>query len=170
MQASIEEPQLIFNFYKLRGSVGEQQYGTLILNTAVSRMRFRATSGLRGYQRQEQSYLVGKAAIPPHKFVGIDSYRVSLKPIFLPKTRGVEGNFYPITPYKNLVSASGINTYRGDFGVHFDANVVGTAGCVGITQLDHWQILQLKFADLLKMGWQNIPLFVPVAGVSEVPK
>lgn len=160
MQAS-EIPHLIFNFYASKGSLTRQQYGTLVLKTPVAKMRFQATSGLAGYQSQKDCWRRGKGAIPPHSCVGIANYIVHLTPLAMPNVRGVNGNFYPITPFKNMVSAGGMNAYRGDFGVHFDSNVVGTAGCIGVNLKDQWQTLEHKFADLLKIGHPVIPLYVP---------
>ena len=162
MQTS-EMPHLIFNFYDDRGGSVRQKYGTLILKTPVARLRFQATSGLAGYQSQLDSWRKGKGAIPPHFFTGIKNYLVHLKPINLNNVKGVSGNFYPITPYKNLVKVSGMSAYRTDLGIHFDANVVGTAGCIGVNLADQWKMLENKFSDLLEMGYRAIPLFVPTS-------
>lgn len=160
MQTS-EMSHLIFNFYDDKGGSVRQRYGTLVLKTPVARLRFQATSGLAGYQSQLDCWRKGKGAIPPHSFVGIENYSVHLRPINLNNVKGVSGNFYPITPFKNLVRVNGMSAYRIDLGIHFDANVVGTSGCVGVNLPDQWKMLEHKFSDLLEMGFQTIPLFVP---------
>lgn len=158
---TLETPHLIFNFYINKGAATRQQYGTLMLKTPVTRMRFQATSGLCGYQAQKDCWRRAKGAIPPHSCVNISNYLVHLQPIAMPNVTGVDGNFYRITPFKNVVSIGGMSVYRGDFGIHFDSNVIGTAGCIGINLRDQWQTLEHKFSDLLKMGYSIIPLFVP---------
>jgi hypothetical protein len=66
------------------------------------------------------------------------------------------GNFYKINPH--LVKVNG-NT-RGDFGIHFDANVPGTAGCLGIPNPKEWLKLQKLMAVYQRAGLETIPLIV----------
>ncbi len=63
---------------------------------------------------------------------------------------GIAGKFYKINPH--LVKVKG--TTRGDFGIHFDANVPGTAGCIGIEDPQQWAGFQ-KINEALQPVWLN---------------
>lgn len=79
-----------------------------------------ATSGAAGFQNWTDFQRIGKGLIPPFdKFqIRTDGYRLA--------TKGVEGMFYPIEP-------SPVPMYgRSELGLHFDANVPGSAGCIVI--------------------------------------
>ena len=52
----------------------------------------------------------------------------------MPDTKGVEGSFYQILPFE--VPTDG--AIRGDFGIHFDANVPGSLGCIVLTTQRGW--------------------------------
>jgi hypothetical protein len=45
----------------------------------------------------------------------------------MPQIKGVEGNFYKINPHEVKTDKGGV---RGDFGIHLDANVPGSMGCI----------------------------------------
>ncbi|WP_227873402.1 hypothetical protein [Aphanothece sacrum] len=49
---------------------------------------------------------------------------------------------------------------RGDFGIHFDANIPGTAGCLGIVDNANWQQFQRLMATYQRAGLRTIPLIV----------
>ncbi len=117
----------------------------------VRLLSVRATSGINPYQNHGDWNLKGKGPIPP--FEGIT---VRTKPVWLPQT-GIEGNFYPIDPFT-------FSNGRGDFGVHFDANVPGSAGCIVILERSEWNKTQQVFEALLKEGTLSIPLSVSYGG------
>ena len=119
--------------------------GKLILVNSNNKIAFSATSGLPGYQSLDCAYIRGKGRIPTCEQVNLKCYRVATKPIHLPSTKGVEGNFYAIIPYMVLVAGN----KRGDFGIHYDANVPGSAGCIAVRQRDHWNL----FEKCMKALW-----------------
>ncbi len=49
---------------------------------------------------------------------------------------------------------------RGDFGVHFDANVPGSSGCVVLRTAVGWQAFEKDMKALLTSGVNQIPLLV----------
>lgn len=115
-----------------------------------------ATSGLPACQYTGSWLLKGKGCIPPSSEITPFSYTVTTQRLWLPQVKGVEGDFYAISPFQ--VGLKG--TARGDFGIHRDANMPGSAGCIVMRSLEHWQI----FIDWIKRhrseGHQVIPLTV----------
>jgi hypothetical protein len=102
---------------------------TSIANTYI------ATSGLPNNQRFDCLSSKSTGPIPPQTIVGIDHYKVDTTPLYMPGVRGVEGNFYKISPFAITVSG----TERASFGIHFDANVPGSSGCVVLRTAVGWQ-------------------------------
>jgi hypothetical protein len=97
-------------------------YGTFVLRDKDQKQicALVATSGAVGNQNWTDFHRIGKGLIPPYdKFqIRTDGYRLP--------TKGVEGMFYPIEP-------SPVPIYgRSELGLHFDANVPGSAGCIVI--------------------------------------
>jgi hypothetical protein len=121
-----------------------------IVNTYI------ATSGLPNNQRFDCLSSPGKGAIPQNSLIGVDSYQVSTTPIYMPGVRGVEGNFYKINPHE--ITINGVQ--RGDFGVHFDANVPGSSGCVVLRTELGWQAFEKDMKSLFTSGVKEIPLLV----------
>ncbi|WP_338442280.1 hypothetical protein VZG28_04745 [Synechococcus elongatus IITB4] len=124
----------------LRGRFEVRQGSKRLLSVA-------ATSGINPHQGPGDWSIKGAGPIPP--FAGIT---IELTPIYLPQ-KGIEGNFYPIKPFS-------FSNGRGDFGVHFDANVPGTAGCIGILSAVDWGRTERVFKQLLEQGHKVIPLTV----------
>lgn len=112
-----------------------------------------ATSGLPGYQGFSDQKIPGAGPIPRMDVAQIPCYQVMTEPIYLPAISGVEGNFYPITPYMLAMG-------RGDFGVHFDAGVVGSAGCVVLRNFPAWQVFETRMAEYSAAGLASIPLLI----------
>ena len=97
-------------------------YGTFVLRDKDQKQLCAvvATSGAAGNQNWTDFQRIGKGLIPPFdKFqIRTDGYQLA--------TKGVEGMFYPIEP-------SPVPMYgRSELGLHFDANVPGSAGCIVI--------------------------------------
>lgn len=97
-------------------------YGTFVLRDKEQKQicAVVATSGAAGFQNWTDFHKIGKGLIPPcDKFVIITGgYKLP--------TKGIEGMFYPIEP-------SPVPIYgRSELGLHFDANVPGSAGCIVI--------------------------------------
>lgn len=130
--------------------------GKLILVNGNSKISFSATSGLPGYQSLDRAGIRGKGRIPTCNQVNLKCYRVATKPINLPRIKGVEGNFYAIIPYMVLVAGN----KRGDFGIHYDANVPGSAGCIVIRQRDHWSLFEKCMKTLWDADIIAIDLYV----------
>lgn len=123
---------------------------TSIANTYI------ATSGLPNNQRFDCLSSPGKGPIPANNVIAVDCYCVSTTPIYMPKVKGVEGNFYKINPH--MVTVDGVQ--RGDFGVHFDTNTPGSAGCVVLRTAVGWQAFEKDMKNLLTSGVKQIPLLV----------
>lgn len=119
--------------------------------------RYIATSGTAGNQTQSSQAARGKGCIPRQDQVGIQHYLVKTTPLSLPKIRGVEGSFFPITPFM-VKFKSGIE--RGDFGIHFDANVPGSAGCIVIKNRPAYADFEKRMAQLKKEEEEEIPLLI----------
>lgn len=115
-----------------------------------------ATSGTASNQTFEALSSRGRGSIPPINLVGLDNYTVETSPIYMPTIKGVAGNFYKIDPHEVLIEGK----TRGDFGVHFDANVPGSAGCVVLRTKVGWEALQEDFKNLASQGIKKIPLMV----------
>jgi len=106
-----------------------------------------ATSGLPDWQRPEDQWSRGKGPIPK------GDYQIPTQPYWL-DTRGVDGLFFHITP--DPVGSG--DRIRSELGVHYDANVPGTSGCIGLINWEGWQgfcrrmrniaALEVKFLSL----------------------
>lgn len=117
---------------------------------------FQATSGCIGNQFHSCQNRKGKGCLPSHRQAGILHYTISTQKLWLPHVKGVEGSFFAISPF--TVNINGVS--RGDFGVHFDANVPGSAACVVLETQRGWTAY-LKIMDELKQrGRQSVPLYV----------
>jgi hypothetical protein len=124
----------------------------LSLDTKTARIdgEFKAISGIGGIESQS-----GRGPIPSVNRVNLRHSSVNVKPLYL-SLKGIEGNFYKINPH--LVNVDGKT--RGDFGIHFDANVPGTAGCLGISNPKEWLQFQKLMTSYQRSGLKTIPLIV----------
>lgn len=151
------KPLLLF-FNKLENSSSLLEGRLLLVNSDSSTIKnvYRATCGSASWQEYSELAVVGKGSIPPQNEVDIPHYTVTTKPISMPQIKGVEGNFYKIDPH--LVTING--RQRGDFGIHFDANVPGSAGCIVLTTTPGWEGFKKDMKDLAASGLEQIPLLV----------
>lgn len=108
-----------------------------------------ATSGLPDWQRPTDQWARGKGPIPAGE------YEIPSEPYWL-DTRGVEGLFFHITPEP---VGSGDRT-RSELGIHWDANVPGTSGCVGLTNREGWDGFCRRMAKIAALGIKSLPLKV----------
>lgn len=115
-----------------------------------------ATSGCIGHQFKAAQSEKGKGPIPSCLTVGIKSYRVSTHPIDLSGNKGVRGDFFHITP--DPVTVDGVK--RGEFGIHFDANVPGSAGCIVLRTEKGWAFLKKVMQQLRQQGFNEVNLIV----------
>jgi hypothetical protein len=108
-----------------------------------------ATSGLPDYQRPGDEWVRGKGPIPKGK------YEIPSEPYWL-NTRGVEGLFFHITP--DPVGSG--DRIRSELGVHFDANVPGTSGCIGLINWEGWNGFCRRMATIASLGVESLSLEV----------
>ncbi|MEG4066260.1 hypothetical protein QUA42_02710 [Microcoleus sp. Pol11C2] len=110
---------------------------------------YTATSGCANWQRPGDEWVRGKGPIPAGQ------YEIPTEPYWL-DTRGIEGLFFHITP-DPVISIHGV---RAELGVHFDANVPGTAGCIGLTTEFGWRRLCDRLASIANLDIKSLPLIV----------
>lgn len=108
-----------------------------------------ATSGCAGWQRPGDEWVRGKGPIPAGE------YKIPSEPYYL-ATRGVEGDFFHVTP-DPVVSDKGI---RAELGLHFDANVPGSAGCIVFANWSGWRRFCDRMASIAHLGIESLPLTV----------
>lgn len=129
---------------------------------------FLATSGLASWQRKSCQSERGKGPIPACKTVNISNYTVRTTPFDERGVSGVEGNFYYIEP-----DPVDVPPRRGEFGIHFDANIPGSAGCVVLRKRDEWEDFQDFMARYKRQGLSTISLIVeynvPNTAIREAP-
>lgn len=112
---------------------------------------YRATSGCPGWQQPGDQWARGRGPIPS----GFD-YRIPATPYHL-DTRGIEGDFFHITPDPVSDGAGGI---RSELGIHFDANVPGSAGCIVLRNRGGWEAFCDRLSKIASQGIKSIPLSV----------
>lgn len=112
--------------------------GILSLNhmgqTLTTRKTWEATSSIASKQNPEDFHQKG-GLLPPHCRIpqlsdgtgGFKPWMLQTKPIPMPHVKGVEGNFYKINPH---IVQTDKGKERGDFGIHLDANMPGSLGCI----------------------------------------
>jgi hypothetical protein len=123
--------------------------GGEIINT------YTATSSLRGRQHS-RSWEIKGGLIPPNGLVLPKGrcYEVEITPIWMPDIRGVEGSFYAISPFEMKTRGA----VRGDFGIHYDANVPGSMGCVVLTTQRGWDAYRRDMKAIALQGIKSIEL------------
>lgn len=131
------------------------KWGKLFLINGDSNISIMATSGLGGYQHTAHSWIRRKGRLPTCEQASIPHYELDLEAINLPNVKGVNGLFYKILPFE--VESKGLK--RSDLGIHFDANVPGSSGCIVIKQHDHWQLFKQQI-NIIKADTKTLPLFV----------
>jgi hypothetical protein len=112
-------------------------------------IEYLATSGLPDYQRPGNEWIRGKGPIPGGQ------YQIPTEPYFL-ETRGVEGLFFHITP--DPVGSG--DRIRSELGIHYDANVPGTSGCIGIINWQGWERFCRRLRSIAAQRIESIPLKV----------
>lgn len=116
-----------------------------------------ATSSHANGQKVSSQYQRGGLLPPIHHCRNLTKYEVDTKPLDLTHQAGVRGNFYKILPFE-VTTVSG--TKRSDFGIHFDANVPGSLGCIVMNQ-HNWKDFEATITNLrLVEKVERIPLFV----------
>jgi hypothetical protein len=105
-----------------------------------------ATSGIAGHQYAGAHTVPRKGCLPPS-----DNWKISTSGYYL-KTKGVEGMFYHITPDPQFG--------RSELGLHRDANVPGSAGCIVVRDSKIFNDKVVPFVNSLKDKQSQIPLSV----------
>lgn len=118
-----------------------------------------ATSGQPNHQSIQSLSARGRGAIPPNLDIANKKYTVLTKPISMPNVPGVSGNFYKINPHTVQING----TTRGDFGIHYDANVPGSAGCIVLRNKPAWDAFEEQMRRYAKDGIKELPLLVSYA-------
>lgn len=116
-----------------------------------------AASSHRTGQGKEAFHNRGGLLPPQYRVPSLKNWEVDLRPIPMPLVRGIRGNFYKILPYSVTTDKGG---FRGDFGIHQDADAEGSLGCIVMTR-DRF----VNFEDYIKAisenyGVKKLPLFV----------
>ena len=130
--------------------------GKLICFENAKSTAYAATSGCPRFQYQGAEQLRGRGQLPQPKDAGLINYYVLTSPIYMPSVRGVEGNFYVVLP-KWVKTKEG---QRGDFGIHADHNVPGSAGCCVITMESHWKMFEQYMKARAMQGIKELPLAI----------
>ncbi len=135
-----------------RLSLNHLKKGTLII--------WKATSATAGKQNRESFHKKGGLIPPQYRVPELiknqKTWTVHTKPLPRPNKPGIEGNLYQITPYSVTTDKGGT---RGDFGIHKDANVPGSLGCIVMSE-DRFNQFEREIAKLYQQGIKEIPLFV----------
>ena len=117
---------------------------------------WKVTSSIASKQHKE-SFHKKYALLPPdYRLIPKQHYQVDLSPRYQPQTKGIEGNFYPILPTNVKTDGGGI---RSHFGIHKDANVPGSLGCI-VMSGDRFAQFEGQMKMLKAMGIREIPLLV----------
>ncbi|WP_293341048.1 hypothetical protein [Microcoleus sp. CAWBG58] len=111
-----------------------------------------ATSGCMGWQQPGDEWVRARGPIP----AGF-SYQIPTEPYWL-DTKGIEGLFFHITP--DPVSSPDGGVVRGEFGIHFDANAPGSAGCIVLLRKIGWERFCERMGAIARSGVKSIPLTV----------
>lgn len=132
--------QLIFSL--LLGKSTELLMGSLKLIYPDNQIiKYLATSGIADWQRPEDQWSRDKGPIPAGE------YEIPAEPYWL-DTRGVEGYFFHVTP--DPVGSG--DRIRAELGVHFDANIPGTSGCIALINPEGWQGFLRRMAKIAALG------------------
>lgn len=115
---------------------------------------YQATSSVAGKQYDGSWNSRGGLIPPDEKFLDGRLYTVSTTPLWMPNVRGVEGSFYQIHPF--TVPTDGVT--RGDFGIHFDANVPGSMGCIVLPTQRGWDAFRRDMKAIANGGIKEIDL------------
>lgn len=115
-----------------------------------------ATSGAAGYQSVDDHWQRSAGPLPSEEMIVNGPIKVSTENHYS-ELIGIEGYFFDILP---LVFTRSDGYTRSHFGIHFDANVPGSAGCIVLTKRHEFD----AFTDLMikanRAGIKEIPLKV----------
>jgi len=151
---------LIFSFgFAPKGVAAPLKQGRLLLrDTSLDSTKaiWSATSSVAGKQYAESFHERGGLIPPAYRLKKGGDWRVSTTPIPMTSTKGVEGNFYKIDPHAVVTDRGG---ERSDFGVHLDANVPGSMGCI-VMDKKNFAEFESMMKSLAKANVKQVPLVV----------
>ena len=138
-------------------SVKGLDYGILTLNHFQNGyiQKWLVTSSTVSKQKRQHQHVWG-GLIPQNSETVQKKYWVSLAPIDLRHNKGVAGNFYKINPF-TVATTKGAK--RSDLGIHLDANVPGSLGCIVMNSYNFTEFEQYM-RNLRLKGVEDLPLFV----------
>lgn len=106
---------------------GLDQYLLILYQAGQGQLNeWRCTSSHSRGQYRGAQHIKGGLIPPVHHCHDLSQYNVACVPEDSSHVKGVEGEFYRITP--NIVTTKQ-GAKRGYFGIHLDANVPGSLGC-----------------------------------------
>ena len=115
-----------------------------------------ALSSVESKQDREGFHKRGGMIPPNYRTLNAKKYTVNLTPIPMPSNKGVRGNFYQILPFKITTDCGG---KRSDFGIHLDANVPGSMGCIVLDQR-RFTSFENTVCRLKNKQISELPLFI----------
>lgn len=114
-----------------------------------------AASSISTKQGFESFHQRGGYLPPDYRCKPKVQWSVRLNPIPMPTTKGVEGNFYQLLPTHVETDKGG---KRSDFGIHLDANVPGSMGCI-VMNGTRFRSFENQMELLRAKGILEIPLY-----------
>ena len=135
-----------------------QDYGRLSINNFSEGTThiWKATSSYATKQHPESFHERGGLLPPQYRVKHLTKYTVRTEPLNLAHHKGVAGNFYQIFPFSVQTDKG---AQRSDFGIHKDANVEGSLGCI-VMSAERFQQFEQAITNLRNVGVVEIPLFV----------
>ena len=131
-----------------RLSINSSQQGTLLI--------WKATTSYATKQYRESFHERGGMLPPQYRVRDLKYWFVNTTPIPLDNVKGVEGNFYQLSPFEVTTDRGG---KRSDFGIHKDANHPGSLGCIVMSN-DRFAQFEAAMTRLRQHGYTKVALFV----------
>lgn len=115
-----------------------------------------ATTSIASRQKPEDFHQRGGPIPPEYRVPNLRAWEVETTPINLSHVKGIEGNFYKILPFSVTTDKGGA---RSDLGLHKDANVPGSLGCI-VMSAERFKSFENEMKRLKDLGIAKISLFV----------
>ena len=147
---------LIFNSHFDRDK-GVDQGRLSICSMAQGTMSIWVACSSYATKQYHESFHERGGYIPPeYRVKNLNNWEVETTPIDLTSHKGVKGNFYKILPFQVVTDKGGI---RSDIGIHLDANMPGSMGCIVMTK-PRFTDFESWMKKLNDKKIEKIPLFV----------
>lgn len=115
-----------------------------------------AASSFSTKQYKESFHERGGYLPPTYRCPGLKFWEIETSPVDLRGVKGVAGNFYRLLPHAVTTDKGG---KRSDFGVHLDANVPGSMGCI-VMDARRFKQFENQMKLLNQKGTKKIKLLV----------